>query len=295
MTMSAGKAQKQTRRKVIFRIAKRLRQLQPESMKKAIFIIFALVVIAIAVVLFQLGSIASSVVKDSINKYGPEMTSTAVSVESVSIKPYIGSATIDNLLVGNPEGYKAPNAFTLKEITVSLSPTSLLSDTVKVNTIEIHEPIFVYESNLLSSNISKLMDNIKANTKSTDKAAEKETESSGDGKQRQFVINRLLVTDGQVQVGVLGQSATVKLPKIELENFSPEGITAAQASNEILNAVLSRVLTAATEMAANAATDPAGAAAGLTEGALNSAGDVGKEVSGAIGGLFGGKKEESDK
>ncbi len=268
--------------------------------KKLVLIILAVVIIAVAIVLIQLGSIASSVVKNAINEYGPQMTQTAVSVEDVSIQPYIGSATIADLKVGNPEGYKAPDAFTLKKIHVSLSPTSLLSDTIKIHTIEIEEPIFVYESNLLSSNISKLMDNIKANTGKTDKEAEKAAEKEEPGtdagtQQKQFVINKLKVTGGTVQIGVLGQSSTVKLPEIDLENFSPEGITAAQASNEIMNAILSKVIVAATDLAAKAATDPTGTAKGITDTALDTAGDVGKEIGGAIDGLFGGKKEEPAK
>lgn len=266
--------------------------------KKLVLIILAVVIIAVAVVLIRLGAIASSVVKNAINEYGPELTQTAVSVEEVSIKPYIGSATIEDLKVGNPSGYKAPNAFTLKKVHVSLSPTSLLDDTIVIHTIEIDEPFFVYESNLLSSNISSLMDTIKANTSKTNKAAEKAAEKEEPGtdtgtQQKQFVINKLEVTNGTVQIGVLGQTSTVALPDIKLENFSPEGITAAQASNEILNAILSKVIVAATDIAAKAATDPTGAAKGITDTALDTAGDVGKEIGGAIDGLFGGKKDST--
>lgn len=253
-------------------------------MKKLILLIVALLLVGLIVVLFRLGSLASSVVEHAINTYGPKMTGTAVSVERVSIQPYIGSGSLTNLRVGNPAGYKEANAFTLDEITLSISPASLLSDTVKVNEVRIIKPHFVYETRLFESNLGQLMKAIKANTGSTEKAAEAET--SQGGSERKFVINRILVEDGVVQVGVLGQSTTVKLPRIEMENLSPEGITAAEATNKVMNLVLERVITAATELAVNAATDPEGTLTGIKDGAVGAADSAVKAVDGAVRGLF---------
>lgn len=263
-------------------------------MKKLLIGIGVIVLIAIAVCLIMLGSIASSVVKNAINTYGPQMTGTEVSVDSVSIQPYIGRGSIDDLKVGNPKGYNSPEAFTLDSISISLSPSSLLTDTIVINEIEIKKPVFSYERELLSSNISKLLDNIKTNTKKTDKAAAEDAAADGEGSQKKFVVKKVTVTEGIVNLGVLGQSSTVKLPEINLESISPDGITAAEVTNRILQEVLDKVMIAATEMAVNVATDPVGSAKGITDSAVGAASDVTDTVTGAVEGLFGGGDKKKD-
>lgn len=253
-------------------------------MKKIILVLVALLLVGLIVVLVQLGNIASRVVEHAINTYGPQLTGTEVSVGKVSIQPYLGTGNLADLKVGNPSGYRAPEAFTLDEIHVSVVPTSLLGDTVRVREVLISKPHFVYESRLVDSNLGRLMKDIKANTGATDKAAAADT--AADESPRKYVINRIVVEDGVVQVGVLGQSTTVKLPRIELENLSPEGITAAEATNKILEVVLARVITAATELALNSALDPAGTAKGVTDSALDAADSATKAVGEAVRGIF---------
>ncbi|WOO40590.1 AsmA family protein [Rubellicoccus peritrichatus] len=264
-------------------------------MKKLLIGIGLVVVIAIAVCLIMLGSIASSVVKSAINTYGPQMTGTDVTVDSVSIQPYIGRGEISDLKVANPKGYSSPEAFTLESVSISLSPSSLLTDTIVINEITISKPVFAYERELLSSNISTLLDNIKTNTKKTDKAASEDAAADGDGTQKSFILKKVVVTGGVVNLGVLGQSSTVKLPEINLESVSPEGISAAEVTQKVLDIVLEKVMVAATKLAVNVATDPTGTAQGVTDAALGTASDVTKSVTGAVEGLFGGKKSDDEK
>lgn len=261
-------------------------------MKKLLIGLLLVIVIAVGVVLFMLGSIASKAVETAINTYGPKMTGTPVSVESVSIQPYIGHGEINGLKVGNPEGYSAPDAFTFESVSVSLSPGSLLSDTIVINEISISKPVFVYERKLLSSNIGALLDNIKSNTGKTDKAATEEATQEGEKSQKSFILKKVVVTGGVVQLGVLGQSSTVPLPEINMESVSEEGITAAEITNRVLEGVLDKVIIAATELAANAATDPAGTAKGITDAALGTASDVTDTVTDGVKNLFGGGNKE---
>lgn len=260
-------------------------------MKKVLLGIVILLILAVGAVLLFIGSIAGSAVKSAINTYGPKLTGTPVAVSSVSVKPYIGSAAIYGLEVGNPEGFKAKDAFKFEEVSIDLSPMSLLSDKVEIKSIRIIKPYFSYEQQLSGSNINKLKDNIDSNTVKTEKAAEESSEASGES-QRKFIVHEVYVTGGKVAVGILNQSATVDLPEIHLTSVSEEGITAAQISDKILTDILEKVAVMAPELAAHIAKDPVGTAQGIVDEAISGGNEVGQEVSNAVKGLFGGDKDK---
>ena len=137
-------------------------------MKKKILIgigigIIAVIVIVVVVVGFFLGD----VVKVGMETVGPKVTQTSLTVGSVHVGILTGSAGVNNLVLGNPDEYKAkaPNAISVGKAVVSVAPMSVLSDKIVIKSVEVRSPEITFEGNPLgANNLKKIMDNVNAFT-----------------------------------------------------------------------------------------------------------------------------------
>ena len=98
--------------------------------------LLVLVIIAVIVVGLFLGKI----VKLGINDVGPTITQTTLSVDAVDVSMLTGSAKVKNLVIGNPTGFKAPNAISVGLAAVRVSPMSVLSDKIVVKSVRVESP-----------------------------------------------------------------------------------------------------------------------------------------------------------
>jgi hypothetical protein len=194
-----------------------------------------LLALAYLVLIFFCGSI----VKSRINTFGPELTQTTVVLGGAQLSPLSGTGTLTDLVVGNPKGWSAPDAFTLKSIHIDLVPSSVFSDHIVINEIVIDDPELVYETKLVSSNIGDL---IKAIDKSKNrKPADGPTAQNG--KPTTFVIRKLRLEHGHVRLGVGPTAVTLDLPTTEFTNLGSDGgVSAEQLSLLIMRTIASDVV-----------------------------------------------------
>ena len=94
--------------------------------KKAFLIRLALflvgLVMTILLALFLVGIVwVSPLVKKAVETYGPEALGAEVKVEEVEIGLFRGTANVRGLVVGNPEGYKEPNAIEMENFQLNMS------------------------------------------------------------------------------------------------------------------------------------------------------------------------------
>ena len=78
-------------------------------MKKIILVILvivALIAIAAGIVASQSGTI----IRHAVEEFGPEITGTKVVLSDVNVSILSGSASIKNLVIGNPQGFKSDSA-----------------------------------------------------------------------------------------------------------------------------------------------------------------------------------------
>src|SRR5208283_667269 len=94
-----------------------------------------LVLIVVAVIVVGLS--LDKIVKAGVERIGPKITQTTLTVDVVNVSLLTGSASVKNLVVGTPEGYKAPNAISLGLTAVSVSPMSVLSDKIVVKSVRV--------------------------------------------------------------------------------------------------------------------------------------------------------------
>jgi hypothetical protein len=210
--------------------------------------LLVLIVVAVIVVGLFLGNIA----KAGIEKVGPKIVQVPVGVDAVNLSLLTGSAKVKGLVVGNPEGYKAPSAISVGSTAVGVNPLSVLSDKIVVRSVEIREPEITFEGGLSGNNLSKIMDNVNGVAKnggpeSTNKTA---TASSRSGKK--IEVDDLLITGAKVHGTLIlfgGKEVTIPsllLPDIHLTNLGTgsDGITATDLTRRVLDAITAATIKA---------------------------------------------------
>src|SRR5438046_1333836 len=120
-------------------------------MKKGVKIILSIVgivlvlgIIAVVVVALNLDRI----VKRSVEPYGPQITKVNVKRDACHVGLLTGSASIKELVVGNPPGYKSPQAISVGEASVAVKPSSILSPKIVVRSVKVESPQVTFEGGL---------------------------------------------------------------------------------------------------------------------------------------------------
>ncbi len=203
-------------------------------MKKR-YIFLGLLVIIFAGFYFCAPSL-ESIVKQVVHKYGSAVTGTDVNLEGFDIKLTQGEGYIGKITIGNPKNYKEKNIIELGSISVKVDIKSLTSDVIVIESIDVNKPVINYEIlSLTQNNLSQLLENIKNNTASAEKAetADAKPADTADtaaaeksGSSKKVVIKKLTIRNGEISVAAnaVGElaKATLNLPDITLNNIGEE-------------------------------------------------------------------------
>jgi len=259
----------------------------------ALVVLVLLVGVGAVLLLTNLGSIIQSAVE----KFGSDATGTKVTLAKADVSLTSGQGTLGGLMVGNPQGFTAANAFELGEISVKLDTASVSTDTIVVKEVVIQGPKVRYELGAsLGSNLGKIQENVDAYTRSLggggsggksgggsggSKPPEAKPASGGETK---FVIEHLYVRGGKVTLGTAaseGASIGTPLPEIHLTDIGKKsgGASAGEVASQILDAITKGSIDAA-------------AKGGIEKAAKDALGGAVKGVTDTLGGLLGGKKKK---
>jgi len=250
-------------------------------MKKAKKILVGIVIgllVLIIIAVIVVGLFLGKIVKLGINDIGPKITQTTLTVDSVDVSMFTGSAKVKNLVLGNPEGFKAPNAISVGLAAVSISPMSVLSDKIVVKSVRVESPEITFEGNPFgANNLKKIQDNVNAaaanfqSPLSTNQPPKTAAPAKPGAK---LEVDEFVITGGKIHFGT---GPTLPLPDIHLTDLGkgPDGITAGDLTKKVLSEVISGTLKAVESSAASVGKD-AGKAVGT---------GVNKITTG-IGGLF---------
>src|SRR5262245_23260349 len=129
-------------------------------MKKLLIRLLIALVVIIILAVVAIGLFLDSAIKKGVETIGPQVAKVDIKLDSVSLSILSGSAKVKGLIVGNPEGYKTPNAISVGSARVSVSPGSLLSDKIVVKSIRVEAPEITFEGGLGGNNLSKILDNV---------------------------------------------------------------------------------------------------------------------------------------
>jgi uncharacterized protein involved in outer membrane biogenesis len=242
-------------------------------MKKWILRIGIAGVVLLILVVVAIGFFLDAAIKTGIETFGPKITQVEIKLESVGLSLLSGGGKIKGLVVGNPTGYKTPSAIQVGSASLSLQPSSLLGDKVRVRSINVQNPEITFETDLRSNNLKKILNNIETATGGSGTAAKPAPDKTQEAKAgRKLQVDEFIISGGKLHVSVTtlgGQSATLTLPDIQLKDLGtgPDGITGA----ELTKLALSAIEKSAAELAAKAVTDLGKGATGLTKDANKAA------------------------
>lgn len=208
-------------------------------MKKTILILIAVIVLGAAGGVYYLLTNLDSIVKAAIEKYGSAATQTAVRVDSVDIRLTEGTAAVSGLTVANPEGFAAPHAFTLGDISVTIDLDSLGRQPVVIDDISVGAPAVFYEMN---SDNKDNINTLKRNLAGSEEKAARPDESAGGGPR--LLIERIALEDIALHAEVvpLERSYDVELPALEMSRLgAPDGATPPELARQVMDELLGRV------------------------------------------------------
>lgn len=266
---------------------------------KIILGLLVLVVAGLLVAVLVVGAHLGDLVKSGMERFGPKLTQTTLTVDQVNLSLFSGSARVKGLVLGNPEGYQAPTSISVSNAAISLAPGSVLSDKIILRSIEVRGPDITFEGSLVGdNNLTKIMANVNAMSGPVDQATTNAPVSSAGPKKpaKKLEVDDFLITDAKVHAnltGLVNKQLTLTLPPVHLTDLGKgsDGITGAELTKAVLKAITASTITALLNDTENLGKDAGKAANGLVNGVLqNSSNGVGESVDKlkkGLGGLFG--------
>ncbi len=195
--------------------------------KRALIIIFLLIIISITIVISYLDSIAQK----SVEVVGTSALGVPVSLENVKISVLGGSLALNNLEVGNPEGFKTESLFKLGHCSTKVDIGSLMDETIVVNDVTINDLEITFEQKGMTSNLQALLDSLSGTQQQTeqpDVVVVDETEGGPDATAgKNLRLDRFYISGAKVRLKLLplpGKQSdlTLKMAPITLENVSSD-------------------------------------------------------------------------
>jgi len=242
-----------------------------------VIVLVVLIVVAVIVVGFFLGTI----VKTGMETVGPKITQVSIKVDAVKLTLLTGSARVKGLVVGNPDGYKTPQAISVGSTAVDVNPFSVLSDKIVVRSVRVEAPEITFEGDPFSgNNLGKIMQNVNAVAKSGGPGSANAAARVGNEPGQKIEVDDFWITGAKVHVslpGMGGKEMILPLPDIRLINLGKDnaGITATDLTRRVLEAII----TATIKAVASATTD-------IGKGAGKAVGEGMNKITSGVGGLF---------
>ncbi|MDE2491484.1 MAG: AsmA family protein [Elusimicrobia bacterium] len=226
-------------------------------MKNALRMAGALVAVLLLVAIGALSLFLGRIVKAGVEAAGPRVLGVPVTLASATIVPWSGRGTLRGLVIGNPPGFRGPQAVRVGEISVTLEPSSLFSDTIVVESVAVRAPEIDLELGPGGSNLARLQKNAEAAAGGS--APAKAAPAAPAKKGKSLLIRDLAVTGGKVGLSAAalgGKDMSVALPDLRLTNLGGPGRSPAEAASQAL-----REIASSAQRAGQAALQRAGAQA----------------------------------
>ena len=271
-----------------------------EKKKMSKIVVGLLVFILILILLISIfGDIA---LKTGVESAGTSAMKVNVKLDDISLSMLAGKLKMNNLVVDNPEGYENPTFLELGNAYIDLKTTSLLSDTIEIETMQFDNITLTIEQKGLTNNLKEILANLPKSEPTEDKSEEKS------GKNlliKQLDINGVTVKAKLLPVPGRADNLTFELAPIHMENIgSKEDINTPELVSKILLAIAGGIAQKGKDVLPLDMVDSIGdeltkqgqkllqggidVGAGVIEGGK----DIGKEATDALKGLNPFKKKE---
>jgi len=218
------------------------------------------------------------IVKTGVNTVGPKIVKVPLTLDSIHIGILSGSATVKGLVIGNPDGYKTPNAISVGLAEVSVDVGSALSDKIIIHSVHVESPEITFEGGLSGNNLSKIVDNLNETAQSLQGSGASGANAAtpapaGTKPAKKLEVDDFLITGAKVHVsltGLGGREMDLPIPDIHLTDLGKgsDGMTPAELVSQVIKEITTATVSGLGKDAGSAA-----------EGAV-------KKLSSGLGGLF---------
>lgn len=201
------------------------------KLRSLVLVALAAAVLVAGGALWWLWSSRDALVREAIEKFGPEITGVAVSVKEVKLEPLEGKGMIGGLRLGNPKGFEAPSALTLGEMRLSMDPASITKDVVVIREVVLQSPEITYERGGGSNNLDVIQKNVDGYV------ARMAGPKKEEGPKKKFLVENLYVRGGKVHFGT---SVTLPLPDLHLRDIGKKsnGASAGEVVKQAWGAIV---------------------------------------------------------
>lgn len=240
-------------------------------------LLFGLVII-IAVTgggLYYLSSNSGQLIKSSIENYVPEMIGANVTLARVELDVINGQASLNDMVIYNPDGFKSDHLFKIGTMMVNMDVTieNLTSDVININEIRLDGADMIYEMGSNGNNVGKIQQNI-------DAYMVKMGLDMSDDSEKKFIVDHVYINGTKVKLSsdlLGGKAVDFTIPDLHLTDIGKRenGALASDVIKQIFAAISGSVSDVAqSELLKN------------TIGDVN--GNVVKEIEDKIGGALRG-------
>ncbi|MBW2109335.1 MAG: hypothetical protein JRI36_11830 [Deltaproteobacteria bacterium] len=211
-------------------------------MKK--WLVIGAIVVAVVVGLLVIGvSNLGPIIKNAVNTYGPKVTKTAVNLQDVKVSIFSGRVQLRGFRLGNPTGFKSPEAMQVVSVFVDVDEASVTQDPIIIDRIEVIRPEITYEKKGGKDNLQTILANIHRAVGSSRKAREP---AAGKNSGKKLLIKDFIIKGATVNLAVpmlAGQAVTASLPDIHLKDIGKRtnGAPAAEVFKEVFSALYQKI------------------------------------------------------
>jgi uncharacterized protein involved in outer membrane biogenesis len=211
----------------------------PVKLVKRLTLVSILLIVLLAAGLFAALYYVNDLVKLGVEKGGTVALGTKTSLQSADVGLFSGKAALSNLTVANPDGFKAPEFFSLGSAAAAVSLNSLRSDVVEVPSIELSTIRVALERKDGRTNYKVILDNLAKLPTGSGKSGGSDTPG------KKFIIRDLKINDAKVTVDMLDTpiplgSLVVPIDRIHLSEIgtASKGLPLADIAGIVIRAVL---------------------------------------------------------
>ena len=268
----------------------------PGKENKGAFVI-KMIVTVIAATIIGFGIFAfmnfGNIAKMQAERIGSQTLGVPVTIGSLDISLAEKQVSVGKIAIGNPNGFKRPDALTVDDITVQLE--SLSKDLIVFKKIAVNSAQITFEANENGTNFSALKKNLP-------QSSAKEQKTAPAGNQIKVIVRDFQLNGAKIDPAVLMFDAAgikpIAMPNIRLSGIGEKenGVLAKEAIAQIFNAISTKV---------NAVAGNAGFLKGLSPDTIKDIGvnpdqikdtinnvtknveDIGDDIGKKVKGLFG--------
>ncbi|MBL4741146.1 MAG: hypothetical protein JKY12_09125 [Sneathiella sp.] len=182
-------------------------------MKRGFTILMAVGLIIFCAAIITIYISIGSVITDTIEAKGSQITQTKVTLKEADFAPSTGVTTLTRLKVANPVGFESKHAFSFDTIELWIDTETLVSDVLVIKSMVLVAPEIIYE-------ITASDDNLRTLKKYIENSLTKANSQPFTGKK--IIVENFFVRNGVVVVQaaeIKGQRKTAQISDIQLKDI----------------------------------------------------------------------------